>query len=255
MDTFKSEITFSSQLPIVPDQQELLLTGLLRHYDKALVEIGSARGGSTLRLGYKICSKSEPQHPLFEDRAAFEDIQLAPNQLHQFRIALPAGLVRENDLILTIDFVQEGQFWFQQSGQEPALFTLALVENHEFTSLLIREVKDDRVFFDKDPALQTTERRYLKASPDLLPLVCVALRKLVDRFGFEVAMEFAYLFILGRRADPAGLREKLRDLRTGLVSLDRTCAEMLNSVEYMKRDIRSHRSPDSVLLSWALIDA
>jgi len=102
--------------------------------------------------------------------------------------------------------------------------------------------------------LSSKERVFRKGAPELLPAVVESVHEIRARFGDPLAVEFAYMYILGRRADSTGLIDKCRALGAKRSSLKDICIEMLESEEYQRRRIVQHRDPYMTITSWSKID-
>ena len=102
--------------------------------------------------------------------------------------------------------------------------------------------------------LSSKEMVFRKGAPELLPAVVEAILEIRTRFGEPLAIEFAYIYILGRRADSIGLMDKCRALATKRSSLQDICIEMLASEEYQRRRVVQHRDPYATITSWSKVD-
>ena len=98
-----------------------------------------------------------------------------------------------------------------------------------------------------------TERAFSKSAPELLPAITEAVQAIADRYGPRLAVEFAYSYILGRRADPLGLTTKCNALSAKRDSIKGICAEMLACDEYRSRNIVQHRDPSLAVTSWTTL--
>jgi len=260
MQAFDFEINVSPERSDLSNDGNLLIQGVVRHSHGSYVEVGNSAGGSRLKLGYRIYSDLLVTEMLFEDRAQCDQALLEPARLYSFRIEIPAKFRGIDQWFLFLDFVYEDEYWFSERGRKPFICRM----NRETVSSAIPSSQDPRNVgalssHESRESISEVislgqEERYAKSAPNLLSAVADAIQAVADRYGFRLSVEFAYLFLLGRRADPQALSEKSLALSTKRVSLNEICAQMLASEEYQGRQISQHRDPKVVIQSWATID-
>ena len=246
--------------PVTLNEQGLLeVQGVIRHANDDKVDLAAAVEDK-LRLGFRLLSGDTSEALIFEDRARFSRTLLEPKQLYNFSLVISKQLPQPLDGRLMMDFVYEAEYWFHERGRLPFIFRFRNDEGG--ATVLPLPSPDDpslNVVLDgKSPQLQIDSVRdeeiYLKGDPALLPAMVDSLRSILERYGPIVAIEFAYLQILGRSADPGGLYDKSTCLSTGSQSLEEICAKMLGGEEYKARAVFQHRDPKVVIGSWAAIN-
>jgi hypothetical protein len=146
-------------------------------------------------------------------------------------------------------------FGFQSGGVPPFAFSLRLngtrlaIAPYNQQGASAAPLSSNKAF-----RCWAQERHFPKFSPDLLEAVVEAIRAVAIKYGATVAVEFAYEYILGRRADPTGLADKNRLLCEYKLSVEDICAQMLASEEYQARGVLLLRDPFAVIKSWAEIE-
>jgi alpha-D-ribose 1-methylphosphonate 5-triphosphate synthase subunit PhnG len=84
--------------------------------------------------------------------------------------------------------------------------------------------------------------------------VARGIQAIADHHGPRVAVEFAYSYILGRRADATGLSTKCDALLKRRTTVKGICAELFTSEEYRVRAPRRHRDPAMTVSTWAAVE-
>jgi hypothetical protein len=223
------------------------LRGLFLHNLPTAIDMADEKGGDRLRLGYCVYADANRTSIKFEDRAKFNTQVLEPTYPHEFRAAIPAAATNGDHNLLFLDCLYENRYWFWERGGLP------------FSFLLRRE--GDRLRIEsanscgsaENSTSRVAERLFPKLSPDLLKLVAESIRAVATKYGTVLAIEFAYLYILGRRADPQGLAEKSRALSQFKMAIEDICAQMMTCEEFRRRDVLRLRDPLVVVKSWAEI--
>jgi hypothetical protein len=90
---------------------------------------------------------------------------------------------------------------------------------------------------------------------DLVASLASSLDRIRKRYGPMIAVEFAYAYILARRADSFGLTDKIKQLESGTADFSAICAEMFGSDEYRARGNVLHRTPNIEIDGWGLLRA
>lgn len=257
-ETFDFDIKLAFGPVTLNEQGSLEVQGVLRHANDNNVDLAAAE--DKLRLGFRLLSGETSEALIFEDRARFSRPLLEPKQLYDFSLVIPKQLPQPLDGKLMMDFVYEAEYWFHERGRLPFMFRFRNSEGGAtVTPLSSPDDPSLNVVLDgKSPQLQIDSVRdeeiFLKGDPALLPAMVDSLRAVLERYGPVVAVEFAYLQILGRSADPGGLYDKSTCLSTGTHSLEEICAKMLGGEEYKARTVFQHRDPRVVIGSWAAIN-
>ena len=124
MNLFKYEIRLPSGNVLVPDGDNFRLNGEVKHFGRSKLMIGGPGGGELLRLGYRIFEGSLFGTEVFQHRAIFDVMEIYPNRFASFYAEVPGDLKPGVNYTMMIDFLIEGQFWFNDHNIEPFALTL-----------------------------------------------------------------------------------------------------------------------------------
>ena len=208
------------------------IIGSVIHSHNAAIEVGGSFGGASLRLGCRLLRSQN--NIAFEDRASFEGAILTPAIEHQFKIVLAREAFSfRGGYVLLIDFLWEGEYWFfERTGLEPFKMPLGFLRSGSGESV--------------------TGLRYTSQSDTnhLIERTAHALGGIALRFTSAVAVEFAYIFILRRRADVGGLTSKIRLIETAPDAFLAIAREMFSSEEYLSQARSASPDPDQDLANW-----
>jgi glycosyltransferase involved in cell wall biosynthesis len=113
LETFEFEIAVGPDTGLYAEGAFVVFVGTLTHFNSSTLRLDQGQV-APLRVGFRLLTK-DTNTVLYEGRAILDTQMLQPKLPYPFKLIIPSESISQSQMVLIVDFLYEGEFWFHES--------------------------------------------------------------------------------------------------------------------------------------------